>query len=304
MIGKYRRPSPFDSGTWSPDSSVLLPLPDVLHDQTAVKYNGIEMGSVGDFINNSSAFNSLGTLGYRGLGSFSSTAISNLAGSGAGAIVELLGGSAGLGDVIGGAVNDAAKNAFPADAIQTAFEQSLGTAPNPNPSVAFHGPELRQFQFSWTFFPTSKEESDNVSNIVKLLKRSSLPRNTLSNSSSILDYPDMVQMNFFPWDANGKGPWFHSDDSIIKMKKCVMNSVDVDYSPSNAHGFFKNNAPVAVKITISLSEIEYMLSNDWGGVDDNSEIMNVIGTGVTILGVVGGLSALLTAGLAAEAITT
>lgn len=303
LIGEYKRPSPFHNATWSPKHSILLPLPDVLHDQTSVKYNGVEMGAVGDFINNGTGIgNSLGTMGYRGLGSLSSTAISNLAGSGAGKVVELLGGSAGLGDVIGGAVNDAAKNAFPADAIQTAFEQSLGSAPNPNPSVAFQGPELRQFQYTWTFFPTSSDESIRVKNIISLLKRSSLPKNTLSNSASILNYPDMVQMNFFPWDDGGSGPWYHSNDSIIKMKKCVMHSVDVDYSPSNAHGFFKDNRPVGIKITISFSEIEYMLSSDWEGESGNSDILNIVGTLAT-LGAIGALGVLVTTGLATEAIT-
>jgi hypothetical protein len=99
------------------------------------------------------------------------------------------------------------------------------------------------------------------------LKRASLPRNSIETSGAILDYPDMCQLNFFPWDESpdGSNPWFWNKDSIIRIKKCVMNNVSVDYNVSNIPGFFaKNGKPVAIKLSIGFSEIEYMISNDWG----------------------------------------
>jgi hypothetical protein len=51
-----------------------------------------------------------------------------------------------------------------------------------------------------------------------------------------------------------------------------MNNVSVDYNSSNIPGFFvanennpkKPGKPVAIRLSIGFSEIEYMLANDWG----------------------------------------
>jgi hypothetical protein len=259
LIGKYKRPSPFNDAIWNTHSAIHLPLPDVLSDDTSVKYSGIDLTTVGDIVNGDALTGVAGAV-LRGVGSGVSSLIGNSLGALAGAA------TGGLGDVIGPAVEQAARNALPAESIQTAFEQSIGLSPNPNPSIAFQGPNLREFQLSWTFFPRNKTESQKVTNIIALLKRASLPSNTIERSGALLNYPDMVQLNFFPWDKDGTGPWGWSADSIIRIKKCVMSGVNVDYNPSNVPGFFANtHSPVAIRLSIGFTETEYMLSSDWGG---------------------------------------
>jgi hypothetical protein len=297
LIGKYSRPTPFDTGSWTISKRIDLPLPDILQDNTSVKYNGVELESVADFINGG-LFGGAAGLVARNVGTAGNSILSKGAGSLAGAVAERFGASGELSNVIGGAVTQGVSTAFPADKLQTAFEQIARAAPNPNPSVAFQGPNLREFQLTWTFFPTSKEESDNIHNIIKILKIASLPRNTVRNSGAILDYPDMCQLNFFPWDNTSVGQespaseWFWSPDSIIKLKRCVMNNVSVDYNVSNIPGFFAGNKkPVSVRLSIGFSEIEYMLSNDWGGPESKSGLIKgaidaatavVTGTGLAL----------------------
>jgi hypothetical protein len=243
-----------------------------LQDNSSIKYNGVELESVGDFINGNVGSGFLGA-GYRGVGA----GISGLASAGAGAMVGAIvdrytkgsgNRESSLSNVIGGAVSEGVQNVFPKEKVQTAFEQIVGAAANPNPSVAFQGPNLREFQLTWTFFPRSSTESNNIHNIVTMLKSASLPRNSIEGSGAILDYPDMCQLNFFPWDDSPEAtnPWFwNNTTSIIKIKKCVMNNVSVDYNASNIPGFFADGGkPVAVRLSIGFSEIEYMLSNDWG----------------------------------------
>jgi hypothetical protein len=267
MIGKYKRPTPFKEGAWEIKHRVSLPLPDILQDNTSVKYNGVELESVGDVINGN-LISGVASLGVRNVGAAASGIASKVSGAAAGAVTEYFKGSSELSNLIGGAVTEGVANAFPADKIQSAFEQVIGAAPNPNPSVAFQGPNLREFQLTWTFFPRSEAESTNIHRIIKMLKRASLPRNSISGSGAILDYPDMCQLNFFPWDESpdGTNPWFwNNSTSIIRIKKCVMNNVSVDYNVSNIPGFFADSGkPVAIRLSIGFSEIEYMLANDWG----------------------------------------
>ena len=45
-----------------------------------------------------------------------------------------------------------------------------------------------------------------------------------------------------------------------------MSSVSFNYAPSNIPAFFEGTSqPVSIELSIDFKEIEYMLSNDWGG---------------------------------------
>jgi hypothetical protein len=105
--------------------------------------------------------------------------------------------------------------------------------------------------------------------MINILKRSALPRNTVKNSAAILDYPDLVQVNFYPWDSGyEKSDWGWGENSIIKYKKSFMQSVNVNYHPFGTPAFFENTKlPVSYQINISFREAEYMLSDDWKETD-------------------------------------
>jgi hypothetical protein len=270
-LGKYSRPRPFGGAAFDKSSSIYLPLPDILRETSSIKYNNTDTQTVGDIFNMDAVTGLMG-FGYRNAGRMGAAALSTIGGAGVGA---LMAGAGPRGAALSGAVGDGAENLLnemiPADQLQTAIEQTVGAASNPNPSISFAGPSLRSFNLNWTFFPTSKEESENVFKIIKTLKQAALPSQTFNGSGAILNYPYMCQLNFFPWDkpeeefgTAGINRWGWTPNSILRYKKCVMNSVDVDYNPSNVPGFFADgNAPVAIRLSIGFDEIEYMLSDDW-----------------------------------------
>lgn len=264
LMGPYDRPKPFDTEVWAPKTAVFLPLPAELRDDTGVNWGNVDLNSVGDLINGDPVAGAGAAL-LRNSGKLAG----GLATAAAGAVAGT-GGSALLGAAAGNFAADAAENTveslFPPDQVTSAFQQMSGLAPNPNPSVAFQGPQLREFSYSWTLFAKNKAESRNIQNLVKTLKMRALPENKVSDASAILMYPWMCQLNFFPWDRGGSGRWFWSDNSIIKIKKCVIASVNANYTPSNIPAFFHDTkSPVAVQISINFKEIEYMMSADWGG---------------------------------------
>lgn len=262
-VGPYDRPTPLSPGDFKTERTIILPLPTELRDDTAVGYTNLDLTSTGDVINGSIG-GGLAAYALRKSGDVISGGASAIAGAGAGALAGL-GGEA-LGDAVQEAVSGGIAEAFPPDQVASAIQQSLGAAPNPNPSVMFTGPSLREFNFSWTFYPRNLTESRKIKGIVEYLKRSALPSNKLSGSASVLSYPMMTQFNFYPWDSKGKGQHGWSDNSIIRMKRTMMSAVNVNYAPSNVPSFFGGDShPVAIGLSISLREIEYMLSEDWGG---------------------------------------
>lgn len=264
-LGPYERPQPFGGVEWKIQKKIILPLPAELRDDTGVTYTNVNLKSVGDVINNDLASGALAA-GLRFSGDLISSGAGALTSSLAGAIPK----SSSMGNLAAAALTGAGAALFPAEQITSAIQQATGLAPNPNPSVAFEGPMLRDFSFSWTFFPRTRADSDRIQNIVTLLKRYALPENAVSDSGAVLKYPWLALLNFYPWDNGGVGNYGWSRNSILKYKKCFMNSVNVNYNPSNVPAFFKGEngrpgLPVAIQLTIGFKEVEYFLSKDYGG---------------------------------------
>lgn len=280
-MGPYIRPKPLDPGKWTTERTIILPLPTELRDDTAINYTNMDLTSTGDLINGSVG-GGMAAYALRKSGDVISGGASAVLGAGAGALAQGLTGMESAGDFAQGAVGGGIAEAFPPDQVASAIQQSFGVAPNPNPSVMFTGPSLREFNFSWTFFPRNLNESRRIRDIVTYLKKRALPTNKLSGSASILSYPYMCQFNFYPWDSGGSGNYGWSSKSIIKMKRCMISAVNVNYAPSNVPAFFEGEEhPVAISLSISLREIEYMLGNDWGaegGSDTAENLRNQITT--------------------------
>lgn len=273
LLGPYSRPEPFESADWKPELAVFLPLPQELRDDTAVGYNNIDLNSVGDLINGDGAGFAAAALRNSGKLAEGAAQALGAAGSMAGNIV----GSSALGKYMGDAAQNTAETLFPPDQVTSAIQQSLGLAPNPNPSVAFSGPQLREFSYSWILMAKNKQESANIKNLIKRLKAAALPENG-DGGAAVLRYPWMCQLNFFPWDRGGTGHWYWTDNSIIRIKKCVMSSVNVNYTPSNVPAFFHDSKhAVAVQISINFKELEYMLSSDWGGGGGAQSVSELLG---------------------------
>lgn len=255
-LGKYKRPHPFEESAWDARLIAYLPLPDQLQDTTSVKYSDTNLEAVGDYINQKNEFGP--TLVLRNAGA----AISGLLSSGAGALATGVTQNQAVGDFAEKQIG----NIFPADKINSALQQSLGATPNPNPAVMFQGPSLRNFSFSWSFYPKNAKESQDINNLILKLKARALPTFNNGTNSTILNYPYMCQLNFFPWDQGGNDVSGHgwTDKSIMKIKKCFMDSVNVRYNPFGTPAFFEGtNLPISYQLTISFKEIEYMTGKDW-----------------------------------------
>jgi hypothetical protein len=160
----------------------------------------------------------------------------------------------------------ALQSLVPAEQISSAIQQKTGAAPNPNPSVQFQGPVLRDFTLTWAFYPKNPPESATIDKLIRQLKARALPSNNQGNGGAVLNYPHICQLNFYPWDGKGttRGEHGHSTESIIKIKKCFMSGVNANYNAFGTPGFFEGTQlPISYQLTINFKEIEYLLSGDW-----------------------------------------
>jgi hypothetical protein len=129
--------------------------------------------------------------------------------------------------------------------IATQLLKNAGYAINPQQSMMFNGIDLRQFQLSFVFTPTSAQESREVEEIVKLIKAHSRPEQYTGGFGMFFKPPSKFGIQFL---FNGK-----PNTKIPKVQDCVIQSVDVNYAPNGwvAH---TDGAPVQTTLTISLME--------------------------------------------------
>jgi hypothetical protein len=260
-IGPYIRDNAFGLSHHEERLIVYLPLPTDLRDDTTVSYNPVNLETIGDALQNrenltdAAVLRNIGSLAQMGMGATSAGLSQSMAGRGPGLAT--------LAGLAGGALLSAGQALLPAEQISSAMQQQTGAAPNPNPSVQFQGPVLRDFTFDWAFYPKNKNESKNIDILIRRLKARALPSEN-SSGGAILNYPHICQLNFYPWDSNGKGNNGWSANSIIKIKKCFMSGVNVNYNAYGTPGFFEDTQlPISYRLSISFKEIEYLLSKDW-----------------------------------------
>lgn len=292
-FARYSRQKPFDNATFNSQKVIILPLPLELMDTTSVDYTTNKLEIVGDILNMNVGSFAAG-IGLR----MSGDQISQAGGAAMGALAQRLGGSA---DMASGLSQEIQQKVLQPDQITSALQAQLGLAPNPNLVVNFQGPRLREFSFSWTFYPETPNESRNIKNAIQEMRKRSLPFSVQSGSTGVLGYPDMVLINFYPWDngtaVNGNN-YGWTENSIIRIKRCVIDRVSANYAPNNVPAFFEGTTlPVAIRLELSLREIEYMMAEDYmvgeyrNGEfvgDEANAFRNPSETSMTIAGVAGG----------------
>jgi hypothetical protein len=133
------------------------------------------------------------------------------------------------------------------NSIATVLAKQAGYAINPQQSMLFNGVDLRQFQLSFVFTPTSAQEAREVEQIVKLIKAHSRPEKIEGGFGMFFHPPSIFGVQFL---FNGK-----LNTKIPKVQDCVIQSVDVNYAPNGwvAH---TDGAPVQTTLTINLMETQ------------------------------------------------
>jgi len=150
--------------------------------------------------------------------------------------------------------------------------QVAGAIPNPYVTLMFNGVDLRTFTFTWKFAPRNVTESKMLRAIIQLIKGSALP--TYSSDVGVLQYPLMCKMTLMAqdksWDPNpalaSGGKFQEGSHPIIGFKNALIENVTVNHSPNGIPSFFAGTSlPTFYQVSITLKEIEYFTSEDYGG---------------------------------------
>lgn len=175
----------------------------------------------------------------------------------------LLSGILGVGNEIGAALSGQSNSNLMGEAGGLAAAAALrsgpnaaansaltGLAVNPKKEQTFKGINYREFSMEYQFFPRSREEADNVREIIYQFKYHMHPE-FKDTSSFLYVYPSEFDIAYF----SGGSP----NQSLHKHTSCVLTDMAVNYTPNGNFATFDDATGMPVQINLVLSFRELAL---------------------------------------------
>ena len=187
--------------------TIILPVPEQIQDKLSISYSAMDLGVSGAMFQ---AGQDLGTS-------------------------DAAAADKGMGAYIG-------RNAV------SQFSQELGAifsliaqnTPNPYSTLLFKNVEQRNFDFSYTFSPTSNDESRELRRLINSLRYLSLPR----EDGYFLEFPHEFELSFV------------GTDYLFAMSRGYITDLQTTYGASGGIAFFDETAaPQMVKLSFTFREI-------------------------------------------------
>ena len=220
--------------------SIAIYLPADVKDATSASYNNAaEMGVIG-----LAAAGGVGFVQAMGRNDFQAAA-GSLLGSAKGIIMEA---AKRMGSELVGGLSG-----VDPEAITGFANKAFGQATNPYMEVIFEKVGMRTFSYNFTFSPRNEDETQDVQRIIKMFRFHMLPEMQGANERfltlpSTFDIHYMYQMSTDIAKENN----FYS-----KIATCVLNGVDVDYTPDGVKSF-ASGAPTQIKMGLNFMETEML----------------------------------------------
>jgi hypothetical protein len=126
------------------------------------------------------------------------------------------------------------------------FLKAQGLAINPNQQLMFDSIPLREFSFEFIFMPKSKQETDDVRDIIKAFKEFSRPRTVEGTYGMIFVPPSIFEIEFR--FLNGRNKY------VNKVADSVCTNVEIDYAP-NGWSTHQDGSPVNIKMKVQFKEL-------------------------------------------------
>jgi hypothetical protein len=145
--------------------------------------------------------------------------------------------------IVGG-ITSALTSIMENSAVKLAMS-AAGYVFNPQDQLLFEGIDFRTYQMSFTFTPSSIEETNSVNAIIKTFRYHAAPQ--IGGVGGFFYIPPSIFNVSFRY--NGK-----VNPNINLLKRSVLESVSVNYAPNGWAAFEGNGAPVQTTMTLQFKE--------------------------------------------------
>ena len=135
------------------------------------------------------------------------------------------------------------------------ISRSTGQVLNPNLELLFDGVNLRDFDFDFIMTPRSKEESDNIKQIIRQLQKAKAA--SYGSNGAFIKQPLVFRLGFY----QGTDP----HPFLFNMKTCAMTSMSVNYSASSQQNFssYSDGTPTSLQMNLSFTELSPIYQEDY-----------------------------------------
>ena len=137
--------------------------------------------------------------------------------------------------------------------IRGAIDKSMGRALNPFNEQVFRSVPFREFTFPFVFAPKNRKEMESVHKIIKLFRFHMLPEFSNKTKGAFLS-PSEFQITYMYRNKENR--------YIPHISRCVMKTMDVDYSTEGQFHTFREDdkgaAPITTTINCVFAETEIM----------------------------------------------
>lgn len=222
--------------------SFALPMPTDHTVNDTLKWNGVNAGTLRGIV----------------LDSETQSAIGNKLSDNSNFTSEL------VGKIIGRAVLGASSKIIGGDSDMTDQQfvnKATGTITNPRPTQTFDGTELRNFKFSWLLNPRNPKEAKGIIQLLEKLRYYAHSEFT-DETKTFIRFPAEFELEF-------KNPDGTVNKNIPRIKRCVLNSIDIKYNEGNGRWttFLPSNIaddgmPTHIRLSLSFSETTIITKQD------------------------------------------
>jgi hypothetical protein len=120
------------------------------------------------------------------------------------------------------------------------------TASNAKSEQLFKQVTFREFEFSYSFFPKSATEAENVLKIIRSFRHHMLPE-FKNNTEFMFIYPSQFNIKYYFGSIENQ--------NIEKQMTAVLTQMSVDYTPNGQFTTFANGAPTQINMALNFREI-------------------------------------------------
>lgn len=118
---------------------------------------------------------------------------------------------------------------------------------NPAVEILFANTLVRQFTIEVLMAPRNENESKTMENIIRTMKFHGAPE--INDTFGLFWIPPAeFDITFF-----NKGK---ENLHILRINTCVLERIEIDYSPTGVYSTFTNGSPVAVRMSLGFKELE------------------------------------------------
>jgi hypothetical protein len=134
------------------------------------------------------------------------------------------------------------------------FTRSTGKVINPNLELLFRGPQLRSFNYNYTFTPRSSQEAAVVKRIIRHFKKHMAVRR--DDVGLFLQTPYVFKLSYI-YSEGGEHPFLN------KIKPCALTNLNVEYTPDGSYMTYKDGSMTSYSISMQFSELTPIYADDY-----------------------------------------